>query len=119
MGDCTVPARTGGRFKTAHDIIAAVKAGDADANGVWKTSLRSLAAALAGFINVLDPEVIVIGGGIAAGAGDELFVPLHAMLERFEWRPAGAKVRLVKAALGIRAGAIGAARHALDTYRIR
>ena len=33
---------------------------------MWLRSIRALAVALAGFINVLDPEVIVIGGGIAA-----------------------------------------------------
>jgi len=70
--------------------------------------VRALAAALAGFINVLDPEVIIIGGGIAE-ADDALFKPLQSMLDKFEWRPGGIPVRLVKAALGRNAGAIGAA----------
>ncbi|HEX4644927.1 MAG TPA: ROK family protein, partial [Verrucomicrobiae bacterium] len=68
----------------------------------------ALAAAMAGLINVLDPELIVLGGGIA-DADDSLFKPLQAALDQFEWRPGGARVRLVKAALGPQAGAIGAA----------
>ena len=57
---------------------------------------------------MLDPEVFVIGGGIA-DADEALFKPLKTELEKFEWRPGGARARIVKAALGQNAGAIGAA----------
>ena len=46
----------------------------------------------------------LIGGGIAE-AGQDLFGPLNTVLDEFEWRPAGARVRVFKAALGPRAGA--------------
>jgi glucokinase len=75
-------------------------------------SIQALAAAIASLINVLDPQTVVIGGGIAK-AGAKLFSPLRRQLARFEWRPAGAKVRLVAAKLGDRAGAFGAARNAI------
>ena len=74
--------------------------------------MRALAAAIASFVNVLDPEVIVIGGGIAR-CGAVLFTPLRHEVARFEWRPAGARVRIVAAKLGDRAGAFGAARNAI------
>jgi glucokinase len=61
---------------------------------------------------VLDPEVVVIGGGIA-DANEALFQPLQAELDQMEWRPGGARVRIVKAALGRNAGAIGAAYRAM------
>jgi len=57
--------------------------------------VRALAAAITGFINVLDPELVVIGGGIA-DADEVLFNPLQAELDRFEWRPDGTRVRVVK-----------------------
>ncbi len=71
-------------------------------------SVQALGAAIASLINVLDPELVLIGGGIA-DANENLFAPLQLMLDRFEWRPGGAKVRVMKAALGSNAGAAGAA----------
>src|ERR1051325_313643 len=65
IGNCTITERTNGRFKTTHDLIAAHNAGDAGATTVWLKSVRDLACAVASFINVLDPEVVIIGGGIA------------------------------------------------------
>jgi hypothetical protein len=56
---------------------------------------------------------VIIGGGVAR-SGAALFGPLRRNLARFEWRPAGHRVRLVAAALGERAGAFGAARHAMN-----
>lgn len=112
IGDCTVVARTDGRFRSTEALVAGVRRGDAGAARAWRTAVRALAAAIASFVNVLDPEVVVIGGGIAA-AGADLFGPLRRDLARFEWRPAGARVRVVPAALGDRAGAFGAARHAM------
>ena len=73
---------------------------------------RSLAGALASLINIFDPEIVVIGGGIA-DANDSLFVPLRARLDDFEWRPHGQAVKLLKAKLGPVAGAAGAAYGAL------
>src|SRR6266571_5104002 len=108
IGECTLAARGAGRFSTTRELVAAFRQGSPEARAIWLRSVRALAAALAGFINVLDPEVIVIGGGVA-DANEALFEPLQAGLDEFEWRPGGARVRLVKAALGRNAGAAGAA----------
>jgi glucokinase len=108
IGECTLTKRSAGRFSTTRELVAAFRQGLPDATKIWLQSVRSLAAGLAGLINVLDPEVVVIGGGIA-DAEDALFQPLQADLDEFEWRPGGAKVRLVKAELGQNAGAAGAA----------
>jgi glucokinase len=112
IGEHNVVKRADGRFQSTRDLVKAVEQGSSEAGDIWLKSVRALAAALTGFINVLDPELVVIGGGIA-DADHSLFDPLQKFLDQFEWRPGGARVRIVKAALGKHAGAIGAAYGAL------
>jgi len=108
MGNHNIVARTGGRFATTHDLVRAVESGDGPAREIWLRSLRSLAAAIASFGNILDPEVVIVGGGVAR-AGETLFAPLRTLLADMEWRPGGKGMRLVPAELGELAGAHGAA----------
>ena len=112
VGNVTLAERTGGRFSSTHELIAAHQRGDPGATAVWLRSVRALAAGVASIINVADPEVFVIGGGIAR-AGPALFEPLNAYLGEYEWRPHGRRVRVVPAELGEYAGAIGAARNGM------
>jgi len=112
IGDCTVKSRSGGRFSSTRALVTAVNAGDEEARRIWLQSVRALAAGIVSLINALDPEVVVIGGGIAQ-AKAALFQPLKKFLDDFEWRPGGKKARLVPAKLGDRAGAFGAAWNAI------
>lgn len=113
IGDCTVIARTNGRFNSTAALVAASRNGDVGAKAMWLDSVRALAAGIASLINVLDPEFVILGGGIAQ-AGPALFRPLNRFMRSFEWRPGGARARIVPAKLGDRAGAFGAAFHALQ-----
>jgi fructokinase len=56
---------TTGREKTTRQIIADFEAGDADAAAIVVRFLDRLARGLAHVINVLDPDVIVVGGGLS------------------------------------------------------
>lgn len=114
IGNYSIRERSQGRFATTHDLIRAATAGDAFAAEVWRRSVRALACAVASFINVLDPETVIIGGGIAR-AGDALFRPLAELIEPIEWRPGGHRARIVPAQMGEFAGAFGAAYCALQT----
>jgi glucokinase len=111
IGNHNIRERTAGRFRTTHALVDAFRAGDPEARECWLKSIRALACAVASAINVLDPEAVLIGGGIAH-AGDALFSPLATELDAIEWRPGGHAVRILPAALGEWAGAIGAAREA-------
>jgi glucokinase len=113
IGDCTIAARTQGKFATTAALVAAHNAGDADATRIWLRSVKALACAVGSCINLFDPEVVVIGGGIAQ-AGGALFEPLEIELAKIEWRPGGHRVPVLAATLGEWAGAIGAAHHALS-----
>ena len=108
VGNHSLITRSGGLFHSTADLIDAVKSGDLKASTIWQTTVRDLAAGIASFINILDPEAVVISGGIAE-AGDALFIPLTAELDRMEWRPNGHRVEILRATLGDWAGAAGAA----------
>ena len=82
--------------------------GDADAKELWKETARHLGTALVGLVNILNPERIVLGGGIAQSGG-LLFRPLKAAIRRKAFPIAAASVKVVAAKLGMDAGIIGAA----------
>jgi glucokinase len=90
-------------------VEEAARAGDADANALLARYADNVALGLAGLANVLDPELIVIGGGLVE-LGPLLFDPLHAAFMRHvegaAYRP---EIPIVPARLGERAGAVGAA----------
>jgi glucokinase len=113
LGDHTVAQRSGGRFGNTAQLVAAVTTGDPEAERIWQRSIRCLACGIASLNNILDPDLVILGGGITA-AGSHLFHPLTRELERVEWRPTGQGVPVVCAQLGEWAGALGAAFHALQ-----
>jgi predicted NBD/HSP70 family sugar kinase/uncharacterized phosphosugar-binding protein len=113
IGNCSLGARSGGRFHDTRTLVDAHLRGDAEATRIWLRSVRALGVAIASIVNAVDPERVILGGGIAE-AGDALFGPLRLVLDRVEWRPHGASVRVVRAELGDQAGALGAARAALE-----
>ena len=94
-------------------VTAAAKEGDPVAVRILSEVGRRLGEGIAGLVNILDPEVVVIGGG-AIEAGDLLLEPARVAyrdaVEAPQHRP---EVRLVAAALGNDAGAVGAADLAL------
>jgi fructokinase len=68
-------ARLHGGTLTAQQIAAAAQAGDADAVATLARWHGRLARALAGVINLLDPDVIVLGGGLSRIASTYTVVP--------------------------------------------
>jgi glucokinase len=102
--------RTGERL-TAAGIAARVQAGEAAAAAVWQDAVLALADGLALGIGLLDPAVVVLGGGLAL-AGDLLLDPVRAALPaRLPFRSVPPVVRTE---LGDRAGLLGIALRALD-----
>jgi glucokinase len=114
IGDSTLAVRSHRRFSSTKDLVSAARRNDKEAGKVWLTSVRALAAGVVSLINALDPEVVILSGGITQ-AGPALFRPLEKFLGQFEWRPGGSRARIVRAKLGDRAGAFGAAWQAMQT----
>jgi glucokinase len=112
IGNQTVSKRSKGKFQDTKELVAAVLADNVEAQKVWRKSIRALAVAIASFKMILDPEAVIIGGGIAR-AGASLFKPLADELKEVEWRPGGRQLKILPVRLGEWAGAIGAARNAI------
>ena len=116
IGDCTIAERTRGRFTSTESLVEAHLAGDEESSTIWLRSVHRLACGIVSLINVLDPEVIILGGGITK-AGAALLEPLDSFLDQMEWRPGGKRVPILLVALGEFAGAFGAAYHTLNVHQ--
>jgi glucokinase len=102
---------------TGVHVEEAARAGDADAHALLAAYADNVALGLAALANVLDPEVIVIAGGLVE-LGPLLFEPLHAsVLQHVEGGKYRPKIPIVPAELGERAGAVGAAVLARELLR--
>jgi len=92
-------------------IFKAFRAGDNAAQLTVNQYIRHLAVGMVNIINVLEPELICVGGGIS-NAWDCLAEPLQALVDAekyFRFSPHSPQTRIVKAELGNDAGIIGAA----------
>jgi len=93
---------------TSKLVYEALVQKDKLAEEVWISFIRYLAAGVASVINVLNPEVIVIAGGVI-NAGEKLFAPLLDETRKRAFAAPFAACKILPAKLGEMAGAIGAA----------
>lgn len=92
---------------TPYIVSEAAKAGDPVAKRIFTIMGEYLGIGLAGVVNLLNPEKIIIGGGVA-DAGEILINPLVETLKKRAMKIAGDTVQVVPAQLGNTAGVIGA-----------
>jgi glucokinase len=100
-------ARAGGRGDPA-SVVAAARAGDARARDALAEAGRWLGLAIANVTIVLNPERVVIGGGVAE-AGDLILGPAREEIARRVRVPPAGRTEVVWAELGYEAGSVGAA----------
>ena len=93
---------------TAKDVIDLAKAGDPDCAAIFDKYIYYLCAGLVSIINLYDPEVIVLGGGVSA-AGDFLLNAVRKKLPEMVFYKTMPYARIELATLGNDAGIIGAA----------
>jgi glucokinase len=107
---------TGGTAMRAEDTLAAAAAGDLIAAGVVDAAATSLGATIALLVNVLDPEAVIVGGGLGAAPGlywERLAPAIRAHI----WSDVHRGLPLLQARHGGDAGFIGAALLALEHQR--
>jgi len=105
--------RAGGEALSAAAIVSRAENGDHDADAALGRYESRMARALAGVINVLDPDVIVLGGGMSNV--DRVYARVPRLWNRFVFGCAGdgrdeqVRTRFVRAAHGDSSGVRGAA----------
>jgi glucokinase len=97
----------------AEDVAMAAAHGDTVAIEVWTVTTDVLAQAITDLVNVFEPDVVVLGGGVTR-SGEQLVAPIRTAVLRDAMRPAAAAVRVELAALGDAVGVVGAAALAFD-----
>jgi glucokinase len=98
----------GGRAVRAEDVLAAAAAGDSLAVETVETGAEALGAALGMLVSTLDPEAVIVGGGLGLSGG--LFgARLEDSTRRHIWSPLQRGLPILRAATGTHAGVIGAA----------
>ena len=94
---------------TSHEIAAAAREGDSLAVDIFHRTGRLLGLAVANIVSLFDPEIVIIGGGMA-GAADLYFDSLRDAMREHAQPLAAKKVKLVVSQLGDRANLLGCAR---------
>lgn len=107
--ECAGPAFGRRAGAQAEAVVERARQGDAEARAIVTETVRYLAMGVANLVSVLNPQMIVLGGGLMQ-AGDLFLEPLRR--EMLEWaQPIAAKqVRIELSGLGEDAGLLGAAR---------
>ena len=109
--ETALPSYTGGDLAaiTAQTVYQAAHDGDEYALEVVRDTAKILGAGVANLVNIFNPDVVVILGGVTL-AGDSLFVPLRAEVTRRAFKPAVRACRILPGELPGTAGVVGAAR---------
>ncbi len=105
-------AWAGGSKVTAEAVTVSALAGDPTARKVLEQVGTNLGRGVANIVSLLNPDVVVVGGGLAQ-AGELILSPLRRAVHQWAQPLASRQVRIVSSRLGENAGILGAARYAL------
>jgi glucokinase len=97
---------------TAKLVAEAASQGDAEAEHILTEAMNYLGIGMATLVNLFNPQLIVIGGGVT-NIGEVLFGPVQRAIDRHAFPKSAQAVRVVRAKLGDNAGVLGAVAVAL------
>jgi glucokinase len=111
-GSGSLLRKLAGNRKISAEVVAeAARRGDRTARGVLEEVGTNLGRGVASIISLLNPEVVVFGGGLA-GVGELILAPLRRAARQWGQPLATRQARIVRSKLGDDAGILGAARYA-------
>ena len=107
---CALATRLGGdeTLLDAKAVLDLAKEGDADCLEIFHTYVKYLCIGLSNLISIYDPDMFVLGGGVAY-AGEFLLDAVRESLSKYLYCPSLPYARVELATLGNDAGIIGAA----------
>jgi glucokinase len=105
-------------FATAEDVALAARAGDPGAGKVWDETVEALACGLTSIVNLFEPELVVVGGGVSR-SGEQLLGPVRESVRASSMAPAAKGVDIVVSALGEQVGVVGAAAIVYDRRALK
>jgi glucokinase-like ROK family protein len=98
---------------TAKDVASAARLGDLVAQQIMAAAGDYLGIAIASLVNLTNPGMVVVGGGVAQ-MGDLLLNPIRLAVQQRSLRPAAQAVRISSALLGRRSSSIGSVVQAIN-----
>jgi glucokinase len=103
---------------TAREVAIAARQGDPLAASVINNAAAYLGVGMVNLVNIFNPEMIIVGGGVAS-LGDLLLNPVRQLVRERAFPVSSAAVRIVTTELGRDAGLLGAARFAFEPAEAR
>lgn len=97
----------------AEDVSAAAASGDPLATAVWRETTDVLGQAVTDLVNIFEPQVVVLGGGVTR-SGALLLDPVRTLVQTTAMPPAAARATVTLAGLGDAVCVVGAGALALD-----
>jgi glucokinase len=100
-------------------VVEALRNGDEVAQHVWQETIEFMAIGIGSIIALLAPQAVILGGGVAAGAGELLLEPLREGLKEHLHIIPIDRVQILGAGLGADSGLYGTLALASDLLQNR
>ncbi len=104
-----IARRAGLASNRSEEVFAAAAAGDEAAGRVVAETAEILGLAIADVVSLLNPDLVVLGGGVGAGAANQLLPRIRQMVRACAQPVSARRVRIVRSRLGSDAGLLGVA----------